>query len=55
MIDCDRWQTGGLSNVVISNKLVLFDLQKLPLTLHMECLEGSEIGIEKSPGFGCIQ
>jgi len=45
----------GLGYLIIPNELVPFDVQELLLTLHMECLEGSGIGTEKSPGFSCLQ
>jgi len=34
--------------------LVPFDLQQLPLTLHMKSLEGSGIDEEETPSFGRV-
>jgi len=45
----DGWKDSCRGNVFVPDELVLFDLQQLPLTLHMKGLEGSGIGEEKRP------
>jgi len=41
-------------DVFIPDELVPFDLQEMPLPLHMKGLEGSGIGGEKRPSFDCV-
>jgi len=50
----DGWTTSCRGGVFIPDELVPFDLQQLPLTLHTKSLEGSGIGGEKRPSFGCV-
>jgi len=40
--------------IFVPDELVPFDLQQLPLTLHVKGLEGSGISGEKRPSFGCV-
>jgi len=51
----DGWKTSCRGDVFIPDESVPFDLQQLPLTLHMKGLEGSGISGEKRPSFGCIK
>ena len=50
----DGQKTSRRRDVLVPDELVPFDLQQLPLTLHTKSLEGSGIGGEKRPSFGCI-
>jgi len=50
----DGWKTSCREDIFVPDELVSFDLQQLHLTLHMKGLEGSRIGGEKRPSFGCI-
>jgi len=44
----------GRPVVAMSSFRTPFALQQLPLTLNTKGLEGSGIGEEKRPGFGCV-
>ena len=43
----DGWKASCRGDVFVLDELVPFDLQQLPLTLHMKGLEGSRISGEK--------
>jgi len=50
----DGWKASCHGDVFVPDELVPFDLQQLPLTLHMKGPEGSGISGEKRPSFGCV-
>ena len=51
----DRWKASCRGDVFFPDELVpYFDLQQLPLALHMKGIEGSGMGGEKRPGFSCV-
>jgi len=43
----DGWKASCRGDVFVPDELVPFDLQQLPLTLHMKGLEGSGISGDK--------
>ena len=47
----DGQEMGGRGDLIISDKLMPFDLQQLSSALYVEGLEGSDVNREESPGW----
>jgi len=43
-----------IGDLVVSDELMLSDLEYLPLALRMECIQSSNVGGKQSPCLGCL-